>query len=95
MDDQDNMASIPNWYRSFIINQHGRSVMELLDDLGKFHDNDVVNYGFELANRRLRSGMKFAKMPLLTVRIPISIGIFLYRIAPHGLKDKYFKLIEK
>lgn len=93
MTDQDNRASIPQWYRNWIVNIHGAKVMERLDILGEKHDRDIASAGYKIANKLFYYNMKMAELPFWSVRIPVRVAVSIYTAVPQSLKDLYFKLI--
>lgn len=88
---QDGVASLPNWYREFIVRRYGLRSMRLLDRVGAHHDSDIVKYGHKYANARMRKKMRRLKLSFWLIRMPIGLGLWLYRVAPKQLRNLYWK----
>lgn len=90
---QDGKASVPGWYRIWVTNRYGAKTMMRLDHAGSEHDLEIHTLGWGEANDNMRFRMKVLGLPFWTVRLPVSIGIAIYRRFPQSLKDKYHEKI--
>lgn len=84
-------ASIPMFFRQWIICRYGYHTMSLIDRGGKFHDYLTNKY----PNTKRHNRKRFIKLlnkygiPKLLVRT-INVGLFLYDISPKWLA-RYLK----
>lgn len=86
---QDGKASVPTWYRGWITNRYGKSTMGRLDDAGAKHDVEISTLGWGKANSNMRYRMKILALPYWGIRLPVSVGIAIYRRLPQFLKNIY------
>jgi len=84
-------ASLPIFFRNYIVISYGHDIMFLIDRAGHFHDELTIKYPNTAAHNRRR----FIKL-LMRFKIPkklvvmINLGLFIYDISPSLLK-KLFK----
>lgn len=90
---QDGKASVPQFYREWILKKYSVFTMLKLDKIGAEHDVEISVLGWSKANDNMRFRMKVLGLPFWTVRLPVSIGIAIYRRLPQSLKDKYHEKI--
>ena len=85
-------ASLPLFFRKWIITHYDVRIIERIDRAGKFHDELMVRYPRSRTHNRRRF-----KKHLQRLRVPdelvfvIWIGVFVYDISPSKLKTLFKK----
>ena len=90
----DNKASVPKWFRDFVVFIHGVKVMDKIDEIGSRHDERLRAEMIRHKANRLMSGEMASELIIPAyITLFLWFSIWVYAILPEWIRDLYWSLV--
>ena len=93
--DQDGIASFPQWFRSLLVRVKLSWALALFDEGGKHHDTTIPKLGLWLAWLWFSVSLVYNTIATVLITPFLLLAMMVYILLPQKFKDKYWEITQK